>query len=400
MGRDELRQPLRKRSLGERLWARRPSLLLSTAALCLVAAVAATVWAVRTPNPYAGEPIVTLVIPPPEQLKTASVTPVEEAAPAQEAESVQDPEDPHYKVVKRPDPPPPSIDEQLASDTYQTEATIQVSPRRPLHVAPDGDFVEVTAQGGLPRLGPGNRKVSDVYARSVPLGVIHSDQPKIAILLGGMGLNPKLTEKAIADLPGDVTFAFAPYGNNLQQQVNKARANGHEVMLQLPMEPMGYPANNPGPKTLLADASDQENLDALYWHMSRFSGYTGITNYMGTRLLSTPRALKPVLAELKRRGLIYLEDATTSLSASDDVGGQVRLPVRHAQVVIDLDPTAQSINTALDMLENEARTNGFAIGTGSGLEITTETVKEWADKLQDKGILLVPVSAVYKGRLG
>ena len=44
---------------------------------------------------------------------------------------------------------------------------------------------------------------------------------------------------------------------------------------------MGYPANNPGPKTLLAGVSAEENLEALHWHMSRFAGYTGITNYMG-----------------------------------------------------------------------------------------------------------------------
>ena len=129
--------------------------------------------------------------------------------------------------------------------------------------------------------------------------------PKIAILLGGMGLNSKLTQRAIRELPGDVTFAFAPYGDDLQTQVNKARADGHEVLLQLPMEPIGYPANNPGPKTLLADADKAANLEALHWHMSRFAGYTGITNYMGGRLLSTPSALKPVMAEMSNAARLF-----------------------------------------------------------------------------------------------
>lgn len=386
MSRDELRQPLRKRSLRERLWARRPSPLLAAAIFAAGGFIALSAWAVQTPYPFAGEPIVTAAIPAVEELQTASTTPPEEAVSdeepaAEEAASVQ-------------------IEAPVEQDTYQTEAAIILSPRRPLKPAPVADLIETASLGQLPRIGGGNRKPSEVYARTTPMGVLHSERPKIAILLGGMGLNAKLTQKAITDLPGDVTFAFAPYGENLQAQVNKARADGHEVLLQLPMEPVGYPANNPGPKTLLANVSAEENLAALHWHMSRFAGYTGITNYMGGRLLATREALKPVLAELRKRGLVYLEDASTALTVSKTVADELQLPERRAQVVIDGDPTPQSIAAALDLLEGEARANGFAIGTGSGLEVTVDSVKLWAEQLQEKGILLVPVSAMYKGRLG
>ena len=388
MSRDELRQPLKKRKLRQRLWAKRPSLLLSTSVLAAAGFIAASVWAVRAPYPYAGEPIVTAAIPPPEQLKTASTTPPPEEEVLAE-ESVTDDAAPAV-----------TVEAPVAQDVYQTEASIEVAPRRPLRVAPVPELVDTSLGGQLPRISSANKKPSDVYARLTPMGVIHSDRPKIAILLGGMGLNAKLTKTAIDDLPGDVTFAFAPYGENLQAQVNKARANGHEVMLQLPMEPMGYPANNPGPKTLLADADPAANIEALHWHMSRFAGYTGITNYMGGRLLSTASALKPVMQEMQKRGLVYLEDSSTSLTSSAEVAKQVNLPERHAQIVIDADPTPQSIATALELLENEAKANGYAIGTGSGLEVTLDAVKAWSEQLQDKGILLVPVSAMYRGKLG
>ena len=227
---------------------------------------------------------------------------------------------------------------------------------------------------------------------------IFLDPPAIAIVLGGMGLNAKLTAKAVDALPGDVTLGFAPYGENLQEQVNRARAEGHEIMLQVPMEPVGFPAANPGPKTLMSDASPQENIEALRWHMSRFAGYSGITNYMGARLLMSEEALKPVLAEVRARGLVYLEDATVNLSVSPKVVEQVRLPMQRAQMVIDAEPTAPAIAEALQRLEQEAIRNGSAIATGSGLEVTIETVAEWAKTLQEKGILLVPLSAAYKGR--
>jgi polysaccharide deacetylase 2 family uncharacterized protein YibQ len=387
MSRDELRQPLRKRGLGERLWAKRPSSLFAVSVLAACVIVALSAWAIQTPYPFAGEPIITAAIPPLEEMKTASTTPPEEDAAAEE----KVPEDEGVSI---------QIEAPIEQDSYQTEASIFLLPRRPLKPAPIADLVETTSAGDLPRIGSGNKKPSDAYARTTPLGVIHSERPKIAILLGGMGLNPKLTQKAIKDLPGDVTFAFAPYGDDLQAQVNKARADGHEVLLQLPMEPLGYPANNPGPKTLLADANPDANLEALHWHMSRFAGYTGITNYMGGRLLSTASALKPVMLEMRKRGLVYLEDASTALTVSETVAKETNLSERRAQVVIDADPTPQSIAAALELLEGEALSHGFAIGTGSGLEVTVDTVKAWAEQLQNKGILLVPVSAMYKGRLG
>ena len=387
MSRDELRQPLRKRSLNERLWAKRPSSLLAVSLLAACGFVALSAWAIQTPYPFAGEPVITAAIPPLEEMKTASTTPPEEDVPAEENTA----EDEGVSI---------QIEKPVEQDSYQTEASIILSPRRPLKPAPIADLVETTSSGDLPRIGSNNKKPSEVYARNTPLGVIHSDRPKIAILLGGMGLNPKLTQKAVKDLPGDVTFAFAPYGDDLQEQVDKARADGHEVLLQLPMEPLGYPANNPGPKTLLADAAAATNIEALHWHMSRFAGYTGITNYMGGRLLSTASALKPVMLEMRKRGLVYLEDASTALTVSKTVAEEIKLSQRRAQVVIDADPTPQSIAAALELLEGEARANGFAIGTGSGLEVTVDSVKAWAEQLQNKGILLVPISAMYKGRLG
>ncbi len=393
MSRDELRQPLKKRSLRQRLWARKPGSQQTVSGFVVVGFIGLAAWAVHTPYPYAGEPIVTVAIPAPEEIKTASTTAPEESAATGDGETVA-------KDTAQDAEPNIQVEAPIQQDIYQTGSSIEVAPHRPLRVAPVADLIETSSIGQLPRIGSNNRKPSDVYARTTPLGVIHSDSPKIAILLGGMGLNPKLTLQAIKDLPSDVTFAFAPYGDGLQAQVDKARANGHEVLLQLPMEPMGYPANNPGPKTLLADADAATNLDNLHWHMSRFSGYTGITNYMGARLLSTPAALLPVMRDIKSRGLIYLEDASTSLTASEDTAKQANLPLRHAQIVIDSDPTPQSIATALELLEGEAKTNGFAIGTGSGLEVTLDAVREWAAQLRGKGIILVPVSAVYKGRMG
>jgi uncharacterized protein len=392
MPRDELRKPLRKRSLRDRLLLRRPS-LFTLAAMCLTGGfLAGGAWLVSTPRPLAGEPVVIAAIPPVAELQTASTDPAEDEGEVAEEADLEEVIDQSAAEIQ-------VFDGEAAEPAdYQEEATVFIAPRRPLKRAPIADVTETTEAGPLPRISSRGRKPFEIYSQVTPLSVTSSKRPKIAIVLGGMGLNAKLTKKAVDELPGDITLGFAPYGENLQEQVNQARAQGHEIMLQVPMEPVGFPAANPGPKTLLSDAAPEQNIEALRWHMSRFAGYSGITNYMGARLLVTAEALKPVMEELRARGLVYLEDATVNITLSPKVGQEVRLPVQRASMVIDADPTPAAIADALEQLEQEAIRNGSAIATGSGLDVTIETVAEWAKTLQEKGILLVPVSAAYKGR--
>ncbi|WP_421693286.1 divergent polysaccharide deacetylase family protein [Aestuariivirga sp.] len=394
MSRDLMRRPLKRLSLRQRLWARRPGAFAASAIALLCLFGAGGVALSLIPRPFAGEPVLVAAIPEEAELVTSSTTVAEDPpAPAEAA-----PEDVIDQSAVEIQGGEPLDQAPVAEPAYQQEAAIYVAMHRPLKKAPIDAVSEKTKDGVLPRIGKNGKKPFNVYSQVTPLAVTSSGRPKITLILGGMGLNPKLTQKAIDLLPGDVTLGFAPYGENLQAQVNKARAQGHEVLLQVPMEPVGYPGTNPGPNTLLSDAAPEKNLEALKWHMSRFAGYSGITNYMGSRLLSTEDALQPVLKELKSRGLVYLEDSSVSLSISPKVGNDLRLPMQRAEMVIDAEPTAAAITAALDKLEQQAAADGSAIATGSGLDVTIETVAEWAKTLQEKGILLVPVSTAYKGR--
>ena len=399
MPRDEMRRPLRRLSLPERLWRRRPS-PLAAAAVSLVAVIGLGVlWLSRIPAPLAGEPVVIAAIPEEAELVTSSTTPAEDEATAETP--VENPEfviDQNAIEIIGGEPPDDLAPDDEAAPEKNREAMIIVAPHRPLKKAPIEDVTEKTADGPLPRIAKNGKKPFDAYSQVTPLAVTHSEMPKITLVLGGMGLNATLTRKAIDLLPGDVTLGFAPYGDDLQAQVNQARAEGHEILLQVPMEPVGYPGNNPGPRTLLSDASAEQNLASLKWLMSRFAGYSGITNYMGARLLASEDALRPVMKELQSRGLVYLEDASVGMTLSPKVAQDTRLPIGRATMVIDADATAPAIEAALRKLEQEAARNGSAIATGSGLDVTIETVAEWAKTLQEKGILLVPVSAAYKGR--
>ncbi len=397
MRRDELRQPLQKRSLLTRLWQQRPSALMTAYACMFVAYGSSGAWLVHQKLPFAGEPLVAQAVPALEKVETAKPIVVADDATGKDPAIAPDVASIDVQTAATDAAPEPAPRKVVKLDRY---VTVISSSRPSLAKAPVAAVTEDSANGPLPRIGLNGRRPSEVYAKSVSLNLIHSDQPKIVIILGGMGLNEKLTRQAISDLPADVTFAFAPYGNNLQAQVDKARDEGHEVFLQLPMEPVGFPANNPGPRTLLADGAVGDNQASLLWHMSRFAGYAGVINYMGGRFLAAPAAVKPMLSEVKKRGLAFLEDGSVPLSATDQVAGSLNMAVRHGASVIDQNPDAVSISAALDALEEQARKGEVAIGTGSGLDVTIAAVRDWAREAQGRGVVLVPATAAFKGRTG
>jgi polysaccharide deacetylase 2 family uncharacterized protein YibQ len=258
----------------------------------------------------------------------------------------------------------------------------------------DPRLIERTPQGILPRVAPDGSKPRDVYARALrlPAGADPA-QPRVAILIGGLGISQQSTGEAMAKLPGSVSFAFAPYPADLERLVARARAEGHEVFLQIPMEPLDYPDNDPGPRTLLTTLPAERNIERLHWSMARFQGYAGLVNYMGAKFSASESALTPVLREANRRGLMVIDDGTSARSLIPQVAAGLQQPALRADIHLDRVPTPAEVDAQLARLEARARETGFALGVGAALPVTIDRVARWARALEAKGILLVPASA-------
>ncbi|MGC2051697.1 MAG: divergent polysaccharide deacetylase family protein, partial [Methylovirgula sp.] len=160
---------------------------------------------------------------------------------------------------------------------------------------------------------------------------------------------------------------------------------------QLPMEPIDYPQTNPGPHTLLSTASSVENTDNLHWLLSRFTGYTGVANFLGAKLTADPAAFAPILREIADRGLLYLDDGSSPQSEALTLAATAGLPAAKADVIIDATP--DGIDTALIQLEAVARDKGIAIGVASALPESVEKIARFAHAAEANGLVLVPLSA-------
>lgn len=259
-----------------------------------------------------------------------------------------------------------------------------------LNPAPYAAIAEASENGLLPITGPAGETSRDYYKRPFPAG---DARPRIAVVIGGLGLSQKATNAAIEMLPPEVTLAFAPYGKDLQGWIDKARAAGHEVLLELPMEPFDYPANDPGPFTLLTKNTQQQNDERLKWLLAQFNGYIGVTNYLGAKFTATPEALMPVLRSLDERGLMVLDDGTSNRSLVAGMSKKLRVPHARAARTIDLRASRNAIDDNLLDLEGIAMRKGAAIGMGFAYPVTIDRIVNWAETLEDKGLVLAPVSA-------
>lgn len=255
--------------------------------------------------------------------------------------------------------------------------------------APDPALVETSQLGPLPVIGPRGREPWKVYAR--PFDPAET-RPRVALVISDLGFNTKATEQAIA-LPGAVTLAFNPYAPRLAEWVEKARAAGHEVLLEIPMEPVSYPRDDPGPHTLRTDLDADTNIQRLHWALSRATGYVGVINHMGSQFTRSPKALRPVMQELKRRGLLFLDSRSGPNSLAADIATEVGVPRSINNRFLDEIAARDAINRRLTQIEGIAAKGGTAVGVGHTFPVTLDRVAEWIKTLDDKGLVLAPVSA-------
>lgn len=256
-------------------------------------------------------------------------------------------------------------------------------PRAPLpgiHEQGPGGLLPMTAADGRTAFAAYRRPFTD------------AGRPKVALVVGGLGLNARITERAIEDLPAEVTLSFVPYAENLQGWIDRARANGHEVLIEIPMEPFDYPQNDTGPHTLLSTAPPDENGRRLEFLLSRATGYFAVTNYLGGRFAQAGDATSAAMGLLRRRGIGFVSDGTTSaLGVAAQSSG---VKAVSADRSIDQRPAASDVTSQLGALEAQAGQRGAALGFGVGYSVTIETIARWARDLDRRGVQLAPASAL------
>ncbi len=309
-------------------------------------------------------------------------------------------------------PAEPSADQGIVDGDEKTIALPQAKPEQPVESAgtqPSGETVtaEATAAENAVPTAPQTQQAIQVplvppSPEELPYWERYRQpfntadpRPRIAVVLTGLGLSDSATQAAIDRLPAAVTLSFSPYARGLERWIALARARGHEVMLDLPMEPATFPNEDPGPQALLTSLSEEDNLDRLDWVLSRGSAYVGVAGAMGSRFTASRQHMQTVLSELKSRGLIFLDNRTTDRSVASLVAAEVGLQSAFNNRSIDERQASRlAIDARLAQIERIALSEGFAVAMAQPYPVTLNRLVDWSTELTTRGFVIAPISAL------
>jgi polysaccharide deacetylase 2 family uncharacterized protein YibQ len=293
-----------------------------------------------------------------------------------------------YWIAERIGRPPPakyaSIDEIPGLPHYkeveQPAATVEEKPRIRPQVAA---AVAVSPQAAWKR-------------NAVPFADIAS-RPLVAIVIDDVGIDRPHSKRAW-ELPGPLTLSFLPYAKDLREQAAAARRRGQELMLHLPMEPMGRA--DPGPGALLVSLGDAELKQRVSTALDSFDSYVGVNNHMGSRFTANRPGMETVLKLFKARGLMFLDSRTTAQTVGEQTAQELGVPTMPRNVFLDDDEAPDAVRRKLAETEAIARRQGFVVAIGHPHEATLQALAEWLPGLAAKGLALAPATAVLRKRNG
>jgi hypothetical protein len=279
-------------------------------------------------------------------------------------------------------PAPPPLDVPVATPDFPAARPIP---------APDPALLEQGRFGALPRVGADGRTSIRAYAGQFDR---QDTRPRVGIIVADLGISNAQTEDAIRRLPPAVTFAISPYAPRAAQVAERLRAKGAETLIGLPLEPAGYPLNDPGNRALLTGRSAPENMANLEWVLSRFPGYVGaigvVGGMRGERFATMEQSYFALQESLRNRGLLFVD-------ARPGVAGPARAWGRSVDVILDEPATRTEIERRLVELETIAKARGSALGLAhAATPVVVDRLVAWASGLERRGVALAPISVLIR----
>ena len=263
--------------------------------------------------------------------------------------------------------------------------------------------------------------------------------PKVALVIDDWGQNRKPATRKILDLPVPLTMAVLP-GLPYSREFALAKTDlvlppGHaqgaarrqssaegrerrrqagcplevgligdrsvlsrrrEVLLHLPMEPQGYPDNDPGPRAIMVGMSREEIAERLDGALRGLEKVTGVNNHMGSAATSDQATMDHLMSALASRELLFLDSLTSARSVAFATAQQAGLPALKNRIFLDADhEDEEKIRRNLESLVKVARAGGFAVGIGHPHPATAQVLAREIPRLVAEGVVFVTVSEMH-----
>ena len=221
------------------------------------------------------------------------------------------------------------------------------------------------------------------------------DAPLLAVVIDDMGRNLEL-ERQFLDLPLEITPSLLPHLRHTGEVAALAAARGREFLLHLPMQPRGYPRQNPGEGAILEGMNEERVRVGVRALLRAVPGAVGANNHMGSRLTELRAPMTWVLDELRAEGLFFLDSVTSGESVGAEVARELGLGWARRDVFLDNVREVAAVGEQLKKAAALAREKGTAVAIGHPHRATLQALAEWAPRLRAAGVQVVPLGRLVR----
>lgn len=224
-------------------------------------------------------------------------------------------------------------------------------------------------------------------------GASTGQRPRIALVIDDVGLDVAAAQRT-ASLNAPVTMAVLPYADASRDIAGLVREAGHDLLLHMPMEPLGLA--DPGPHALRVDQTAEELQLRVRWAFARVPGAIGMNNHMGSRITQDVNAMRPVLEVVSEEAGLFLDSMTTAESRGAAVARGLGLTALERDIFLDHAIDTAAISARLDDVEALAQLRGWAIAIGHPHDATLDALEEWIGEAEAQGFEFVTLSELAR----
>ena len=218
--------------------------------------------------------------------------------------------------------------------------------------------------------------------------------PRVAIIIDDIGYDSHIAEKFIG-LNAAITLSILPHSPQQRQIVRLAREKGLDLMLHLPMEPLEYPAVNPGRGALMSAMMPDTLISQLNEDLDAVPHIKGVNNHMGSRMTASSDQMNQILSVLKQRNLFFIDSRTTADSQARSSARLFQVPYAERDVFLDNVQEPEAIRRQIRLLLQKAAAHGQALAIGHPHALTFQVLQELLPEIQKKATIVPASSMVH-----
>lgn len=174
-----------------------------------------------------------------------------------------------------------------------------------------------------------------------------------------------------------------------------------ERFVHLPMEPINYPAVDPGLGAILTSLTDRQIQERTKMAIERIPGAVGVNNHMGSRATADRTVMYQVLRQVRQAGFFFVDSRTTIYTVGEEVAREIGVPATSIDYVLDPPGASpEEVQGRLITAVFESRPKPASILNCHTSDTTFVAIMKLLPQLKNCGAKFVSVSEAFRLKRG